>query len=168
MNKKIIIGVVVVLLVAGGIYWYVESQNNGGMSYSEATNTSSTAPATTTPTTPTAPAPTPTPLVTIKTSATLGTYLAATNGMTLYTYSKDKAGVSNCAGSCATNWPPYTISASQVLTAGANISGDLGNLSRGTSVQLTYNGMPLYFWSQDSKPGDVTGNNVNGFVVAKP
>jgi predicted lipoprotein with Yx(FWY)xxD motif len=166
MNKKIIIGIVVVLLVAGGIYWYAESQHNGGMPYSETTNTSST----TTRPSPAASAsvPIPTPIITIKTSATLGKYLAATNGMTLYTYSKDKADASNCIGSCAISWPPYTILATRVLTAGANINGDLSNINRGTSFQLTYNGMPLYFWSLDSKPGDTTGNNVNGFVVAKP
>jgi plastocyanin len=36
------------------------------------------------------------------------------------------------------------------------------------STQVTYNGWPLYYWVKDQKPGDVTGQNVNGvwFVVS--
>jgi predicted lipoprotein with Yx(FWY)xxD motif len=30
-----------------------------------------------------------------------------------------------------------------------------------------YNGHPLYFWSKDTKPGDVTGDGVDGFHVAR-
>ena len=89
--------------------------------------------------------------------------------MALYTYTKDTAGVSNCTGSCATFWPPYIVSKSQGLVAGLNINGALGTIKRSDgTLQLTYKGAPLYFWSQDGKAGEVTGNNVNGFVVAKP
>jgi predicted lipoprotein with Yx(FWY)xxD motif len=35
------------------------------------------------------------------------------------------------------------------------------------TTQVTYNGWPLYYWKNDSKPGDVTGENVQGvwFVI---
>jgi predicted lipoprotein with Yx(FWY)xxD motif len=37
------------------------------------------------------------------------------------------------------------------------------------SAQLTYKGMPLYFWKSDVKPGDTTGNGVGGvWSVVKP
>ena len=43
----------------------------------------------------------------VKTVSTgLGDVLAGDNGMTLYTFKKDTAGVSNCYDQCATNWPP--------------------------------------------------------------
>ena len=173
----------VVLLVAAGIYWFAGNRNNAGtVSPPGATNTPSTtstpapvpASAISTNSSSTAPAsspastPKPMPVLNIRTSATAGTYLAATNGMTLYTYSKDTAGTSNCTGICATFWPPYTVTASQTLIAGSDINGALGTIARGSNLQLTYNGLPLYFWLQDNKPGDVTGNNVNGFIVAKP
>jgi predicted lipoprotein with Yx(FWY)xxD motif len=35
------------------------------------------------------------------------------------------------------------------------------------STQVTFNGWPLYYWANDKKPGDVTGENVQGvwFVI---
>jgi predicted lipoprotein with Yx(FWY)xxD motif len=49
------------------------------------------------------------------------------------------------------------------------VTGTLGQLTRadGTS-QVTYNGMPLYGWKNDTKAGDVTGQGINSFLVAKP
>jgi len=85
--------------------------------------------------------------------------------MTLYTYAQDKPGVNTCTGQCAPLWPPYTVAASQSLSVGINIKGALSTLKSG---QLAYKGMPLYFWVNDAKPGDTTGQNIAGFVVAKP
>jgi len=34
------------------------------------------------------------------------------------------------------------------------------------SIQVTYVGLPLYYWVKDTKAGDVTGNGVGGFSVA--
>jgi len=50
---------------------------------------------------------TPTGPATLKVSqnATLGSFLADQNGMTLYLYQKDTPGVSNCTGACQANWP---------------------------------------------------------------
>jgi hypothetical protein len=33
-------------------------------------------------------------------------------------------------------------------------------------MQVTYAGLPLYYWQGDTKAGDVTGNGINGFSVA--
>ena len=38
--------------------------------------------------------------------------------------------------------------------------------SNGT-VQVTYNGAPVYTFVGDTTPGTVTGNNVSGFFVVK-
>ena len=104
-------------------------------------------------------------------SGTLGTYLVSENGMTLYQYTKDKPGVSNCTGTCATIWPPYTIPAgetSSTLSVGANVSGQIGTITRADgTLQITYNNIPLYYYSKDNVPGDTNGQGVAGtwFVV---
>jgi predicted lipoprotein with Yx(FWY)xxD motif len=40
------------------------------------------------------------------TKTTVGEVLTTPEGMTLYTFDKDKKGVSNCKGDCAKMWPP--------------------------------------------------------------
>jgi len=48
-------------------------------------------------------------------------------------------------------------------TAGAGVTGQLGTLTRADgTTQVTYNGMPLYYWFKDAQPGDTTGQNVGG------
>lgn len=103
-------------------------------------------------------------------NATVGAYVVGFNGMTLYTYSRDSAGNSTCYGSCAALWPPYTVTSTANLTAEAPLSGTVGTTMRtdGTT-QLTYNGMPLYFYQKDTAPGQTTGQGVGGvWYVAKP
>jgi predicted lipoprotein with Yx(FWY)xxD motif len=100
-------------------------------------------------------------------NATLGSFLVDSKGMTLYLYTKDAPGTSNCYGSCASYWPP-------LLTTGAPVAGTgvtaslLGTTTRtdGTT-QVTYNGWPLYYYTSDNAAGDTTGENVQGiwFVI---
>jgi predicted lipoprotein with Yx(FWY)xxD motif len=98
-----------------------------------------------------------------------GAVLAGPNGLTLYTHAGDTATSSTCTGACATAWPPLTVPTGATATAGTGVTGTLGTLTRADgTMQVTYNGMPLYGWQGDSKPGDVTGNGVNGFSAAKP
>ena len=117
--------------------------------------------------------PTPTPskvsattVLKLGSSSSLGQYLVASNGMTLYASSADSANMSNCTGSCAANWPPYTVAAGLNLGAVSGVSGKIGIIA-GT-MQVTYNGMPLYFWVNDAKAGDTTGQGIGGFAVVKP
>ena len=99
--------------------------------------------------------------VTINSASTpnFGTVLTGPNGMTLYTFAAD------CTGDCATEWPPLTTTGQPA--AGAGVTGQLGTKTRADgSTQVTYNGLPLYYWQGDKKAGDVTGNNIDGFAVA--
>jgi len=98
-------------------------------------------------------------------SPAFGMVLTGPTGLTLYTHAGDTATSSTCTGGCATAWPP--LAATGQPTAGAGVTGQLGTLTRpdGT-LQVTYGGMPLYTWQGDTKPGDVTGNGVEGFSVA--
>jgi predicted lipoprotein with Yx(FWY)xxD motif len=91
----------------------------------------------------------------------LGPFIVAANGMTLYTFKRDTFGVSNCTGNCANAWPPYTVESADGLSVAEGIPGEVGTIERpdGT-LQVTYNGMPLYFWMNDAEVGDANGHNV--------
>jgi predicted lipoprotein with Yx(FWY)xxD motif len=77
-------------------------------------------------------------------------------GMTLYTFDKDAGGKSACNGPCAGNWPPLMAPAS------AMAMGDWTIITRDDgSKQWAYKGRPVYLWSKDQKPGDMTGDGFN-------
>jgi predicted lipoprotein with Yx(FWY)xxD motif len=106
------------------------------------------------------------PVVQVTTDPTLGDILTS-QGMTLYRYTNDAENVSNCYDQCATNWPPLLVG-SGAPQAGTGLEGGLGVIERTDGGrQVTYNGMPLYFWIRDVRPGDTTGQGVGGvwFVV---
>jgi predicted lipoprotein with Yx(FWY)xxD motif len=90
--------------------------------------------------------------------------LADARGMTLYVFDKDSDGMSACYDKCAANWPPM------LAAAGAMADDDFGLIQRKDgSMQWTYYGKPLYLWVKDTKPGDMTGDGMNGvWHVAKP
>ncbi len=106
--------------------------------------------------------------VVMENSTTLGSYLANASGFTLYTYSGDtpNSGDSTCYSSCAANWPVF-YGGNLSVAPGLNAS-NFGTITRtdGTK-QTTYKGWPLYFFVADHSPGEVNGNNVGGFNVAK-
>ncbi|MBC7836806.1 hypothetical protein H7X87_03450 [Acetobacteraceae bacterium] len=106
----------------------------------------------------------------INSSASLGQYLTAFNGMTVYTYAKDTAGASTCSGDCAANWSPYTVPSSASIKVPATIKGQVSTIARADgSFQVTYKNMPLYFWKDDAQPDDTTGQGVNDeWFVVKP
>jgi predicted lipoprotein with Yx(FWY)xxD motif len=102
-------------------------------------------------------------------TTSLGPVLTGSNGLTLYVHAGDTATSSTCTGGCATAWPPIAVAAGAAASAGTGVTGTLGTLMRADgTLQVTYNGMPLYGWMNDTKPGDVTGQGINGFSVAKP
>ena len=110
------------------------------------------------------------PVVQVSLSSTLGKYLVGSNGMTLYMYAKDTQNVSNCVGGCSLNWPPYSPAINEPLIPGDGITGKLSAITRADgSTQLTYKGIPLYFWINDKKVGDTTGQGIaDAWSVVKP
>jgi predicted lipoprotein with Yx(FWY)xxD motif len=101
-----------------------------------------------------------------------GTLLVAgANGMTVYTFSKDVAnsGTSACTGGCLTKWPALTVPAGSTPAGGSGVTGKLGTITRADdgSTQVTYNGLPLYFYSGDKAPGDANGI-YPGWAAVKP
>lgn len=82
-------------------------------------------------------------------------------GRTVYTFTKDvkDSATSNCTGACLQRWPALTVPTGTTPTAGTGIAGTLGTFTRADdgTTQITYNGLPLYFFSGDSAPGDANG-----------
>jgi predicted lipoprotein with Yx(FWY)xxD motif len=93
-----------------------------------------------------------------------GDVLAGEKGMTVYTFKKDTAGMSNCYDKCAQNWPPV------MAASDAKADGAYSLVTRKDgSKQWAKDGMPLYYWVKDTREGDTTGDGVNGvWDVAKP
>jgi len=100
-----------------------------------------------------------------------GAHLIGYTGMTVYTYDKDSTGTSTCYAQCAQNWPPYIAGPEDNLTQlQAGVNGTVGTITRvDGSLQVTYNGLPLYFYAGDTTGSDVNGNGVGGvWHVVKP
>ena len=106
--------------------------------------------------------------VLLSSNASLGSFLVDSKGLTLYTYTKDTPGVSNCSGDCLTNWPALVSQGN--LVAGSDVTGKLGEITRSDgAMQVTYNDMPLYYFSGDTNPGDTTGQGKDDvWFVAPP
>ncbi len=99
----------------------------------------------------------------------IGTVLVAgSNGMTVYNFTKDvkDSGTSACTGGCISTWPALTVPAGGTPVAGTGVSGTLGTITRDDgSLQVTYNGLPLYFFANDQAPGDANGVYENWTAV---
>lgn len=98
----------------------------------------------------------------------LGSFLVDDKGMTLYLFTKDTPNTSVCYDKCAVAWPPLLATGAPVAGEGVDASR-LGTTTRKDgSVQVTYNGWPLYYYEKDKAPGDVTGQDVGSvwYVVS--
>jgi predicted lipoprotein with Yx(FWY)xxD motif len=93
----------------------------------------------------------------------LGTILVDSEGRTLYDFHKDKGSKSACYGACAGTWPPLLTEGDPQAQGPADRSM-LGTTKRkdGT-VQVTYNGWPLYTYAGDQNPGEANGNDIDQF-----
>lgn len=94
----------------------------------------------------------------------IGEVIADSEGFVLYTFRNDEEGVSNCYDQCATNWPPF------FAEEGAE-EGDGYTLVERTDGTLMWakDGMPLYYWVNDTEAGMTSGDGVGGnWDVARP
>lgn len=156
MDKKgltVIAGLIVVIALAAGGYWYAKQHNTSSPSTSSSSSTQTQA------------STVNSAVLKTKTSATLGQYLTDPMGKALYTYEKDESGSgSMCTGTCLENWPAYSASST------TNLPANVATITRTDNgqKQFTYKGKPLYYYAQDRSAGQVTGNDVADFYVAKP
>ena len=104
-------------------------------------------------------------------STEYGKALFGPSGKVVYVFGADRGSTSRCYGVCATAWPP-------LLTTGAPLAGSgvqaklLGTTKRKNgTLQVTYNGHPLYYYSAD-KVGKVMCQHANMhgglWLVIKP
>ena len=89
-----------------------------------------------------------------------GVILADSEGMVLYLFAQDEEGESVCYDDCADTWPPPTVP--------EGLPGEFDTTERDDgSMQVTSEGMPLYYFANDEEPGDTSGQGVGDawFVV---
>jgi len=95
-------------------------------------------------------------------STTVGAVLVDARGHSLYLRTIDGSRKSTCYGSCAAAWPPFVTSGTPRAGSGVK-QALLGTAKRkdGT-LQVTYAGHPLYFFGQDTKAGQISGQATAG------
>lgn len=97
----------------------------------------------------------------------LGRILTDEQGLTLYIFKNDVANSGKSAAEGLTaSWPPLVLTTSAPIAPG-DLVGDLGMITRtdGTK-QVTYRGLPLYYYAGDKAPGDTNGEGVAGLWSA--
>jgi uncharacterized surface protein with fasciclin (FAS1) repeats len=106
--------------------------------------------------------------ITLSETENNGTIITDNAGKTLYFFTNDAFGTSACSGNCLNNWPIFYVE-SPVFPASFDAS-DFGSIDRGDGVmQTTFKGWPLYYFANDSEPGQTSGEGVGGrWFIAKP
>lgn len=99
-----------------------------------------------------------------------GQILVNGEGLALYVFTEDtqNSGSSTCTDDCAQEWPPLVTDGEPIAGAGVDATL-LGTITRADgSVQVTYNGWPLYLFAGDTAPGDTNGQGLDGvwFLVS--
>jgi predicted lipoprotein with Yx(FWY)xxD motif len=106
-------------------------------------------------------------------TATVGSQtliVASSSGMTLYVFSQDvkDSGKSACTSGCITTWPALTVPAGTKPAGDTGVTGKIGTITRDDgTIQVTYKGLPLYFFSGDKAVGDTNGV-YTGWSAVKP
>ena len=100
----------------------------------------------------------------------VGTYLTGPDGLTLYTFAPDGPNTSTCDGGCAEAWPPFTVTGGIEFAPGDGVDGELTTFPRADgTLQVAYDGAPLYYFANDTTPGDTNGQGLgNNWFVAEP
>ena len=103
-------------------------------------------------------------------TSSAGEIVVDAKGMSVYFFTKDvkDSGTSACTDACLAAWPPVTTAAETPQVEG--ITGTVGTITTPDGAkQVTLNGLPLYYFAKDTKPGDILGHGVNGvWYLADP
>ncbi|MBM9506643.1 hypothetical protein ITX44_19200 [Streptomyces sp. KK5PA1] len=97
-------------------------------------------------------------------SGPLGTFLTDGSGKTLYDFGSDTATMSTCNGACAKAWPPLTAANGMPKAVSGLDTSKITTFKRSDgTMQVAYNGHPLYYFVQDTKAGDTNGQGSSAF-----
>ncbi len=104
-------------------------------------------------------------------STEYGKVLFGPSGKVLYAFGADKSSTSRCYGVCAAAWPPLLTKGAPLAASGVE-SKLLGTTKRRNgTLQVTYKGHPLYYYSAD-KIGKVMCQHANMhgglWLIVKP
>jgi predicted lipoprotein with Yx(FWY)xxD motif len=92
-------------------------------------------------------------------------------GRTLYHLVPESARHIICTGACAKLWPPLLVPSRDArLVASSAVRGRLSIVRRpGGGLQAALNGLPLYTFARDHRPGEVKGQGFGGvwFVLVQ-
>jgi predicted lipoprotein with Yx(FWY)xxD motif len=88
--------------------------------------------------------------------------------LTVYQFEADTSSKSTCTGACASVWPPVTTTGQPRTDAHAAArASDLGTSTRSDgTIQVTFQGHPLYFYAKDQNAGDAHGQGIKSFGAA--
>ena len=105
--------------------------------------------------------------VNVSESTDFGPILVDGEGMSLYLFMADTqdSGTSTCGDDdgCAAEWPPLISQGSPVAGEGVDATL-LSTITRDDgSIQVTYNGWPLYLFAGDTTAGDTVGQGIDEF-----
>jgi predicted lipoprotein with Yx(FWY)xxD motif len=108
--------------------------------------------------------PGPSPMATVALhSSPLGQILVDSSGRTLYLFEADKAGMSSCYNDCSSVWPPFLAKGTVAGADGINQSLLSTTTRNDGSLEVTYNGHPLYYFVSDKQAGDTLGQAISSF-----
>jgi predicted lipoprotein with Yx(FWY)xxD motif len=99
-------------------------------------------------------------------NSTLGEHILVSKGRTLYVLSPETAKHLLCkSAECLKFWPPLTVSSTkEKIDLGSGVHGKVGWFKRSNgTLQVTLNGLPLYWFAEDKANGEVNGQNFKGF-----
>jgi predicted lipoprotein with Yx(FWY)xxD motif len=99
--------------------------------------------------------------VTLSQSSSLGNYLVDKDGFTLYFFSDEFQGSSNCSGDCAALWPYfYAGTLTQDNIGNGLVLSDFGTIQANGVSQTTYKGWPLHYYAPSASDGYGSTSNV--------
>lgn len=86
-----------------------------------------------------------------------GQYLADASGRAVYMLEGD----AECIGDCLAAWPPVVVTTATPIVGSSLQSGLVSTVERDDgTLQLTYNGHPLYYYNRDTGAGMAMGQDV--------
>jgi predicted lipoprotein with Yx(FWY)xxD motif len=89
-----------------------------------------------------------------------GLFLTDDAGRTLYAFANDTKDTSNCSGDCARTWPPFIAPGAPQVDSPLNAALVTMVTRQDGTMQVSYDGHPLYYYSGDKNSGDVKGHGL--------